>query len=134
MFLGGILDKGAAILLVSMFASKPESMFLGGILDKGAKDLAGMLLRGGRSERGDLPTFPSGGKSERKESLTFCFSLLFVILILGILLFFLLPSPSKSKELSFSTISGVKLPEFSECSLTLSLSFFFPNSTEKSSE
>ena len=42
-------------------------MFFGGIFDKGARDLP--ELRGGRSDRDDLPTPPRGGRSERKESL-----------------------------------------------------------------
>ena len=79
----------------------------------------GEKRRGGRSERGDLPTLPRGGKSERKESFPFC---------LSILLFFLLVIANRSTDLSFRTISGVRLPD------SLMLSFFLANSAEKSSE
>merc|ERR1719266_2673534 len=48
------------VFLLSVLVSKPESMFLGGILDNGARVLLDTAERGGRSDSEDFPTLPRG--------------------------------------------------------------------------
>ena len=123
-FFGGFEAIG---FFLATFFSAPE-LFFGGIFDKGAKFRPD--VSGGRSESEDFA--PSGGRSDRKDSLgfkesddnletspaesTFPKSLL-AIAVVGLF--------NRSKELSFSSISGVLLSEDSLTSsafLTLSLS------------
>merc|ERR1719219_338127 len=54
--LSPFLLEPTEVFLLSVLVSKPESMFLGGILDSGARVLLDTADRGGRSDSEDFPT------------------------------------------------------------------------------